>query len=609
MFKCFILLLQFIYNINCFKITNKLLYKKNNLQLFNDIYQDLDNLYNYKNNFQNENYSDIIKSIMNNEIEKIFINVNYKELVVIDNLPKDDYLYYHYHFSNIEPIILPNLIEKASNLNIPLYFVNFNSNNIITNYGFQILFLFSFLLFYFLNFIPKINYFEKNNLIKLNISLDNWVGNNEIIEDCREVVSYINNKEKYKEMGLEIPKGILLNGPSGTGKTYLVKAIASETKSTLITISGSEFVKLYLGQGAYKIKELFKNAKKNNFSIIFIDGIDVFSKQHNTPIRYDENEQIVIGYDENEQILNQLLYEIDKLDDNIIIIATTKMIQNLNKELLKPDRFNKIINISLPNEKARYEIIEYYFKNKNLNKSFNITEIVYLTDGFSGAQLKKLINEAGLISIKNNYTSIQEKYIFTSYEQFFGETNKNNTKLRISIHESGHALLVLFFNEYFNFIKSSIKSTYSNIDGYTLFSEKIEIKNNNKYSKDILKKKLIIIMGGKAAESLYYNDDYISLATIQNLKEANILAKKIIENSIFNYDNDNIKSIINSETIQLVNEAYLTAKKILAKKKDKLIYFSELLQNNIIVDNNDYIDNNNDYIDNNDYVNNNYYKE
>jgi cell division protease FtsH len=612
----------------------------------NDYYDDLNIIQKFKFYFQKDDYNDVINDLINNKISKIFIDSNYKKLVSIDNLPQDDIYYNHFHSADINPIILPNIVEITSKEHIPIYFVNFTPEYILNlqNIGETLLAIIGngiplFFLLLFLSSLRNVNSFsspqnninsknrinnsnknlfnlfnndnsEETQFIKPNVSLENWAGSPEVIEECKEVISYIENKIKYKQIGAEMPKGILLEGPPGTGKTLLAKAIASETNSTFISMSGSEFVELFVGMGAARVRELFESARNERPCIIFIDEIDAVGRQRGAGIN--------MANDEREQTLNQLLYEMDGFNDNedILVMAATNRKDILDQALLRPGRFDRIIKVPLPDKPSREKILEYYFKNKNTEKEFDLKAIAELTDGLSGAELKNLINEAAIISARNNYTIIQEKYIFEAFEKSIVGLIKKNyttsplTQIRVAIHESGHALLALKFNEYFDFQKVSIQPTYNGAGGYTIFSEKPEIKEGGLYTKDMLKKRLIITMGGKAAESVYYGNDFMSLGAIQDLKQANNLAKKMIGNFgmgdklevFFNEDIDDdsnpflgrslsvsdkysqhTRYVMDKETINLVKEAYSEAKDILEKNKFKLIEFSELLQNNTII--------------------------
>ena len=537
-------LLLVIKGFDSFQIRNKRISDKKISMSLNtpDFNKDLEILQNSQFYFLKETYNDVIQDLMSNKISKIYVDNKLNELVTIDNLPQDDIVFNHFHLVNINPIVLPNLVEKASNLNIPLYFVNFTPQSIVNiqnlagevltlvSYAFPVLFLLSFLSS--LSRFNPINNKSKSGLpglpgqpgpfsfpgfqkesepfVKPNVSLASWAGSPEVIEECEEVISYIEKKELYKELGAEMPKGILLEGPPGTGKTLLAKAIATETNSTFISISGSEFVELFVGMGASRVRDLFENARKNKPSIIFIDEIDAVGRQRGAGIN--------MANDEREQTLNQLLYEMDGFNNNddIVVMAATNRRDVLDQALLRPGRFDRLIRVPLPDKMSREKILDFYIKNKKTESPFDISAIAELTDGFSGAQLKNLINEAAILSARYNESFMQEKYIFESFEKLIVGLIRNNatvaetTKTRVAIHESGHALLTLLFKEYFEFKKASIQPTYNGAGGYTLFTEKPEIKDGGLYTKDIFKKRLIITMGGKAAESLYYGNEYVS---------------------------------------------------------------------------------------------------
>lgn len=623
-----------------YKYRLKSFLKVNNLE-------DINNIYKLKYLFTQDNYNDVLNNIQENKISKIFIENNYKQLISVDNSEQNICSYCHYHISNINPIVVQNLVEKSSNYQIPVSFIDFtppsffnipelfnNLSSFISN-SIPILFF-----IYFLIILKNINSgptppsgmninrnrgnpfgfaspFSNNQndkIFKPNISLLSWSGSPEIMEECREVISYIENKEKFKLIGAEMPRGILLEGPPGTGKTLLAKAIASETNSTFISMSASEFVELFVGMGAARVRELFETARANRPSIIFIDEIDAVGRQRGAGIN--------MANDEREQTLNQLLYEMDgfKNNDDILVIAATNRKDVLDQALLRPGRFDRIIQIPLPDKYSREKILEFYLKDKNINKKIEISSLSDLTEGFSGAQLKNLINEAAIISARNNFSIIQENYIYEAFEKsIIGILKKNstiapNTKYRVAIHESGHALLAIKFNEYFEFKKASIQPSYSGAGGFTLFSEKTEIKEGGLYTKDLLKKRLIITMGGKAAESIFYTNEFVSLGAIQDLKQANNLAKKMIGNfgmgeslEVFYNENlndesnpflgrsftqsekysDNTRQLMDKESLDLIKEAYICARNILQDNYFQLIYFSDLLINKTMISNED----------------------
>jgi cell division protease FtsH len=597
---------------------------------------EYDIIYKYRNLLNKDNYNNIIQNILDNKIEKIFISNDYKQMITLDNLPKDDILLNHYHITSVNPIVVPNLVEKTSQAHIPIYFTDFDAGNIfnfqnvfnilgvIGNFIIPAFFIINIISFLInsnnpqnmmrtgmpnnnmLNFLGK----SKDDLKKPNVTLSSWAGSPEVLEECTEVITYIKNKEKFKQIGAEMPRGVLLEGPPGTGKTLLAKAIATETNATFISIAASEFVELFVGMGASRVRELFKNAREQRPCVIFIDEIDAVGRQRGAGIN--------MANDEREQTLNQLLYEMDGFNDNedIVIMAATNRKDVLDQALLRPGRFDRIIKVPLPDKSSREKILSYYLQDKNLEKPFDIEMIAELADGFSGAQLKNIINEAAIISARYNYTTIQEKYMFDAFEKSIVGIIKTNattapqTKLRVSLHEAGHALLALHFNEYFDFRKVSIQPTYNGAGGYTIFTEKPDIKEGGLYTKDLFKKRLIVMMGGKAAESIYYGNNFVSVGAIQDLYQANSLAKRMIGNFgmgnelevFYNEDvsddsnpflgrslamgskySQNTKYIMDKESLDLVKEAYKEAKNILTSNMTRLFYFSELLMNNTIL--------------------------
>ena len=650
-YKCLFIILS-CHNVSGLIKNKPLLSNRYTTKMNNNVdANDLNTITKYKFYFDVTDYNNVINDLDHSKLSKIYIDNTYKQIVTVDNLPNNDYVYNHFHIGDINPIVLPNLLEKSAELHVPVYFTNFVAANSLdvsslfkeladlSYYVFPVLFLLS-----LLSSLRNINSFPnqssnfKNNLnmdrsgnnnnnpfkkifpkkepetITVNVTLDNWAGSPEVLEECKEVISYIENKEKYKTIGAEMPKGILLEGPPGTGKTLLAKAIASETNSTFFSISGSEFVEIFVGMGASKVRDLFSNARMNRPCIIFIDEIDAVGRQRGTGIN--------MGNDEREQTLNQLLYEMDGFNNNddIVVIAATNRRDVLDQALLRPGRFDRIIRVPVPDKQSRTKILEFYLQNKYVQEDIDISAVAELTDGFSGAQLKNLINEAAILSVKNNFDKIQEKFIFDAFEKLLVGLIKNSssvaeaTRLRVALHESGHSILTLIFNNYFDFQKASIQPTYNGAGGYTIFSEKPEIKEGGLYTKDILKKRLIISMGGKAAEEIYYGKEFVSLGAVQDLKQANSLAKRMIGNFgmgeelevFYNEDigdesnpflgrslalgdkySEYTRFVMDKESLELVKEAYSSAKLILEANKDKLIEFSNMLQNSTVINRKD----------------------
>lgn len=665
----FVILLLFVNSVCSFQINNNMLKKTHSytqdtkskvitMALNKDFSQDVELVQKFKSFFLKENYNDLVDDLVHNKISRIYVDNKYTELVSVDNLPKEDgySMYNHYHLIDINQFMISNLVDKTSEAHVPVYYVSFIPQNIINlqnlanevltliSYAFPILFLLSFASALYSRFnsfggpgsrmpgnrmrtpgqngqqmtpfnFPGFNKENKEIVVSPNVTLDSWAGSPEVIEECKEVISYIDNKALYKEIGAEMPKGILLEGPPGTGKTLLAKAIATETNSTFFSMSGSEFVEIFVGMGASRVRELFDNARKNKPCIIFIDEIDAVGRQRGAGIN--------MANDEREQTLNQLLYEMDGFNDNedIIVMAATNRRDVLDQALLRPGRFDRIIRVPLPDRFSREKILDFYIENMKTDTEIDIKAVAEMTDGFSGASLKNLINEAAILSAKNGYVTIQENYIFEAFEKLIVGLIRNNaevepsTRQRVAIHESGHALLSIIFDNYFDFQKASIQPTYNGAGGYTIFSEKPEIKEGGLYTKDVLMKRLVITLGGKAAESIYYGDDFMSLGANEDLRQANKLAQQMIGNfgmgnKLEVFYNDNVgdesnpflgrslgvgdkysqytKYVMDKESLELVKNAYKDAKYLLNENFDRLIEFSELLKNNTIVTKNDF---------------------
>jgi len=443
---------------------------------------------------------------------------------------------------------------------------------------------------------------DKINMQKANISLSSFAGSPEIFQECTEVVSYLKNSTVYEKAGAEIPRGILLEGSPGTGKTLLAKAIASEADANFISIAASEFVELYVGMGASRIRNLFKTARESKPCIIFIDEIDAVGRQRGAGIN--------MANDEREQTLNQLLAEMDGFANNegILIMAATNRRDILDSALLRPGRFDRIINVPLPDVESRKQILNVHSKNKLLDESLNLDLVAELTGGFSGAQLKNLMNEAAILSARYGGSIITEKIILESLDKLLVgivkkvDTRDDDAKRRVAIHEAGHAILAGLYNNYFDLKKVSIQSTYNGAGGYTVFSEFRNISESGLYTKDLLYKRLVIGMGGKAAENIFYGEDKISVGAVQDLKQTNSLAQRMIGNygmgsqlkTFYNEDVDNerspflgrtlsagskysesTKELFDKEALQLVKKAYSEANNTLMEHKELM---EELVQ-------------------------------
>ena len=446
----------------------------------------------------------------------------------------------------------------------------------------------------------------KENMEKSNITLNSWAGSPEIFQECTEVVSYLNNKTMYEAAGAKIPKGILLEGPPGTGKTLIAKAIASEANANFFAVASSEFVELFVGMGAAKVRGLFKAARENAPSIIFIDEIDAVGKQRGTGIN--------MGNDEREQTLNQLLAEMDGFAQNegVLVIAATNRKDVLDKALLRPGRFDRIINVPLPDRESRKSILDVHLRNKQLEDGISLELLSDLTGGFSGAQLQNLANEAAINAVRLGKTVISQKNLEDALEKLIvgiikqNDTRSDITLQRVATHEIGHAFLAAYFDEYFELKKVSIQSTYNGAGGYTIFSEYPEIIEGGLYTKDLLKKRIIVALGGKAAETIFYGNSHVSLGATQDLKQANSIAQQMVGNygmgdkdlEVFYNENtesdrnpflgrtlgmgdkysEKTKEQFDKEVLEIINYAFKEALSILSENRHKLNILVNILE-------------------------------
>jgi len=579
-------------------------------------------------------YNKLIKKIENHEVSKIYFSNKYDNVFSEDATKVGNPLM-DYTYTPISPFITNTLVDTSVKNNVDTVFtqveqptqlqqVASETLTFINNYFVPFVFISVFLSFIRniqmansnrggISGLPNLKLDikkDKENMKNANITINSFAGSPEIFEECTEVVSYLKNATLYKNAGAEIPKGILLEGPPGTGKTLLAKAIASEADANFVSISASEFVEVFVGVGASKIRTLFQQARQNKPCIIFIDEIDSVGRQRGAGIN--------MANDEREQTLNQLLAEMDGFESNdgVLVIAATNRKDVLDAALLRPGRFDRIITVALPDKNSRKDILKVHSKNKNLDSDINLELIAEMTGGFSGAQIKNLLNEAAINAARSGNSIITETNILEALEKLVVglirkiDTRSEESRRRIAIHETGHALLCNYFNDYFELKKVTIQSTYNGAGGYTLFNEYQNITESGLYTKNLLKKQLIIAMGGKAAENIFYGEEYVSVGAVQDLKQANSVAQRMIGNYgmgklLESFYNENIdsernpflgrslgsgdkysektKEIMDTESLELVRNAYDEAKRILSENRDNMdIIINELLEKNTI---------------------------
>ena len=356
------------------------------------------------------------------------------------------------------------------------------------------------------------------NLVEIiSVNFTDVAGIDEAKYELQEIVDFLKYPDRYQLAGAKIPTGVLLEGPPGTGKTLLARAIAGEANVSFISASGSEFIEMFVGVGAARVRKLFETAAENKPCIIFIDEIDAIGRQRGTGVNG--------GNDEREQTLNQILTNMDGFDkqDGIIVVGATNRADILDSALKRPGRFDRIVKVSLPDRIGREEIFKVHFMHKIIDKQFNFTNLALLTSGFSGADIANLANEAAILTARENRTIIQNEDAIKAFEKItiglpsYQDTRTKETQELVAFHEAGHAMLVLFFNEFFDLKRITINSNKNGAGGYTLFT------TNDKFlefpTKKYLLATLIVSLGGRAAEILL-NENTIN--TCKNYNDSDI---------------------------------------------------------------------------------------
>jgi cell division protease FtsH len=400
------------------------------------------------------------------------------------------------------------------------------------------------------NFMNQLNIFSKKsnevNTDEIEVTFSDVAGCDEAKLELEEVVDFLKNPTRYNEAGAKIPKGVLLEGPPGTGKTLLARAVAGEAGVPFFSASGSQFIEMFVGVGASRVRDLFNSAGESSPSVIFIDEIDAIGRQRGTGFAG--------GNDEREQTLNQILTNMDGFtkDTGIIVLGATNRADILDSALTRPGRFDRKVMVGLPDQTGREKIIDVHFKNKRVENSDYLKNIAVLTGGFSGADIANLANEAAILSVRYNETNITDRCLYDAYEKITiglpvkdDKRSKDVLKL-VSYHEIGHALIVGLFREMFDLQKITINSNKNGAGGYTLFTPKDEY--NSFPTKRFMLANMIVAMGGRAAEviifggswdkkNLNYNSKLVfpdinnldvTTGASNDLKQANSIARKYI---------------------------------------------------------------------------------
>ena len=384
------------------------------------------------------------------------------------------------------------------------------------------------------------NFLNKQNEIDINLNVNTTfadvAGIPEAKEELYEIVDFLNQPEAYENAGAKIPRGVLLEGDPGTGKTLLARAVAGEAKVNFISASGSQFVEMFVGVGAQRVRALFEKAKQNSPCVIFIDEIDAIGGKRGSGFNSG-------GNDEREQTLNQILTNMDGFEksEGIVVMAATNRIDTLDPALLRSGRFDRKVKVSLPNKIERKEIAKIHFNNKNTDLSFD--KLSELTSGFSGADISNLANEAAILSVRRNISTINDRLVLDAYEKMtIGlpkkyDTRNPKTKNLVALHEAGHAVIIKHFEKYFNLQKVTMNANTGGAGGYTLFTPKdfyLEFPTKGFYFA-----RIIAVLGGRAAEMIYgkvgknvfkeMDDEHVSTGASNDLMVATDLANTYID--------------------------------------------------------------------------------
>jgi cell division protease FtsH len=431
---------------------------------------------------------------------------------------------------------------------------------------------------------------------KPKVTFADVAGVEEAKQELREVVDFLKNPQKYRRLGAKIPRGILLVGPPGTGKTLLARAVAGEANVPFFSISGSEFVEMFVGVGAARVRDLFTQAKKLSPSIVFIDELDAVGRHRGAGLGG--------GHDEREQTLNQLLVEMDGFDENtnVIVLAATNRPDILDPALLRPGRFDRRVIVDRPDFEGRKKILEVHLRGKPIGKDVNIDIIAKSTPGFVGADLANLVNEAAILAARKNKNEINMEEFEEAIEKVIAGPEKKNRILRpqekelVAFHELGHALVAKLIPEATPVHKVTIIPRGLAL-GYTL-----QLPEEDRYllSKKELEAEIAVLLGGRAAEELIFGQPTSGAA--DDLRRATELARKMVceygmseklrnltlgENhseiflgkdlmQIKNYSEDTAK-IIDEEIKNIVDKAYNRALTLLKDHEDILKELSKVL--------------------------------
>ena len=554
---------------------------------------------------KNLNYKQFNELLDSGKIESAKVSVDYNTMTITGVYTDDGN---KYQFTSIIPNTdkvndeLIDDLKKISNVT----FVDANAQNYVIEILASILPLIAFagLGIFLMNRMGAMNSnkqafdFSKSRARledNIKVKFDDVAGCDEEKQEMEEIIEYLKNPKRFSKMGARIPKGIIMVGPPGTGKTLLAKAVAGEANVPFYSISGSDFVEMFVGVGASRVRDMFAKAKKTAPCMIFIDEIDAVGRQRGAGLGG--------GHDEREQTLNQLLVELDGMQDNvgIIVIAATNRPDVLDSALLRPGRFDRQITVSLPDVKGREAILKVHARNKKIGNNVDLAALARRTPGFSGADLENVLNEAAILAVRENKEEIDIDQIDEAIDRvMMGPAKKSrsyddHTKKLVAYHESGHAIVGLNLPDGAIVQKVTIIPR-GNAGGYNLITPRKEKIIN---SKNELLDTITSYMGGRAAEELFFDD--ITTGAYGDIEAATKIAKDMVttygmsdlgpiqynsgNDSVFlgrDYNSSSNASSqvayeIDTEVRKIIESCHKKAKKIISDNKADLIKIAETL--------------------------------
>ena len=586
-------------------------------------------------------YGDFLDNLKGHNIDAATIT-DTNNLVVIDKQYNDVVQPENLHLLKGVPELTDNIINKLieNGINFDVYNANENKD-FLSSLPFGVQFVLFYLVGSFIlnliqrygimnNMMGNIPNLSKNGKMidskDIDVKFSDVAGCEESKYELMEIVDFLKDPTKFQDSGAVIPSGVLLEGPPGTGKTLLARVVAGEAGVSFISASGSEFIEMFVGVGASRVRNLFKEAEENKPCVIFIDEIDAIGRQRGTGFNS--------GNDEREQTLNQILTNMDGFDKNkgIIVLAATNRADILDSALTRPGRFDRKVTVSLPDAEGRKAIFGIHLKNKKYVKDIDLEQFSQLTQGFSGADISNMVNEAAILSLRSNKSEIDNLSLYNAFEKVtIGLPKANDNRLKSTIelvayHEAGHTVVAKLFSDIFDVRKVTINANSNGAGGYTLFTQK------EKYAgfptKKLLLAQLMVSLGGRVAEMILYsgkvelptnyidsmvfdgiNNLDITTGASNDLKQADSIARTYINLFGFNdtlatfedsnsnqpflgrdiaMNNNKIseysKNRVDKEVNRLTNFAYKKTVEILNRNKEKLKYIAELLIDNISID-------------------------